>query len=65
MEDDKLILKPKRVKGDDGYRVFSVRLKEEMIAELDTIVAQTGYSRNELIARFLQYALDNCVIAND
>lgn len=57
-----LIIKPKRAKGDDGYKVFSVRVKEEMVAKLDDISSQTGHSRNELIGIFLEYAIDNCRI---
>ena len=32
MATDDLILKPKRAKGDDGYRVFSIRVAEETLA---------------------------------
>ena len=32
-----LVIKPKRAKGDDGYKVFSVRIKEETVAKLDDI----------------------------
>ena len=62
MEEESLVLRPKRPKGEDGYKIFSVRLREELVGRMDRIAAQTGYSRNELIGRFLQYALDHCVI---
>lgn len=62
MNDEKLIIRPKRAKGDDGYKTFSVRLKEDVVEKLDTISAQTGHSRNELIGIFLEYAADRCVI---
>lgn len=61
-EMDKLVLKPKRKKGDDGYRTFSVRIKEEIVEKLDAIADKTGRSRNELIGIFLEYAADNCII---
>lgn len=57
-----LVIKPKRAKGDDGYKVFSVRIKEETVAKLDDISSQTGHSRNELIGMFLNYAIENCRI---
>jgi len=57
-----LVIKPKRAKGDDGYKVFSVRIKEETVAKLDDISSQTGHSRNELIGMFLDYAIENCRI---
>lgn len=58
---DKLVIKPK-LKGDDGYRVFSVRIKEDVVDRIDAIVAETGRSRNELIGKFLEYALEKCVV---
>lgn len=62
MNDDKLLIKPKRPKGDDGHRVFSVRLKEDMVIQLDVLAADTGYSRNELIMKLLQFALERCEV---
>lgn len=57
-----LVIKSKHTKGDDGYKVFSVRIKEETVAKLDDISSQTGHSRNELIGMFLDYAIENCRI---
>ena len=62
MKEEKLLLHPKRTKGDDGYKTFSVRLKEETVEKLDKISAQTGHSRNELIGIFLGFSLDRCSI---
>ena len=31
MANKDLIIKPKRAKGDDGYRTFSIRIKEEIV----------------------------------
>ena len=62
MGNEKLIIKPKRPKGEDGYKVFSVRIKEETVSKIDDISAQTGRSRNELIGLFLDYAADHCKI---
>lgn len=62
MDNNKLIIKPKPVKGEDGYLTFSVRLREELVDRLDDISARSGHSRNQLIATFLEYALDNCEI---
>ena len=60
MPKEKLIIDPKHPKGEDGYRTFSVRIKEETVQRLEKVSQQTGRSRNELIAMFLEYALDNC-----
>lgn len=62
MENDNLIVKPKRPKGEDGYKVFSIRIKEETVNKIDAISAQTGRSRNELIGKFLDFAVDRCKI---
>lgn len=62
MANNDLIIKPKRAKGDDGYKTFSIRIKEETVSRLDDISAQTGHSRNELIGMFLDYAIENCRI---
>ncbi len=62
MANNDLIIKPKRAKGDDGYKTFSIRIKEETVLKLDDISSQTGHSRNELIGVFLEYAIENCII---
>lgn len=62
MSNDQLIIKPKRAKGDDGYKIFSVRIKDEIVSQIDDIAAQTGRSRNELISTFLEFAIQRCQI---
>jgi metal-responsive CopG/Arc/MetJ family transcriptional regulator len=62
MSKDSLIVKPKRPKGEDGYKVFSIRIKEDTVNKIDDISAKTGRSRNELIGTFLDYAIERCEI---
>ena len=62
MKEEKLIIHPKRPKGDDGYKTFSVRIREDIVQRIDEISAQTGRSRNELIGILLEYAIGHCVI---
>lgn len=62
MNNESLIIKPKRLKGEDGYKVFSIRIKEDIVEKIDGIASQTGHSRNELIGTFIEYALNRCVI---
>ena len=57
----KLII-TKKPKGEDGHKVFSVRIKDETIARLDEIAKQTNRSRNDLINMLLDYGMDNCEI---
>ena len=44
-------------KGDDGYKIVSVRMKDELIARLDDLSAKTNRSRNELINLLLESAV--------
>ena len=60
-----LIIRPKGLKGEDGYKTFSIRIKEKTVAQIDEVSTKTGRSRNELIGIFLDYALDQCVIEGD
>ena len=62
MGNDDLVIKPKKPKGEDGYRVFSIRVKEEIVVQIDTISMKTGRSRNELIGILLEFSLDRCSI---
>lgn len=45
-------------KGDDGYKIVSVRMKDELIERLDALSANTNRSRNELINLLLNAAVD-------
>lgn len=44
--------------GDDGYKIVSVRMKDELIAKLDKLSADTNRSRNELINLLLDAAVN-------
>lgn len=64
MSNDNLVIRPKKPKGEDGYKVFSIRVKEEIVTQIDSISAKTGRSRNELIGILLEYAIGHCIIEN-
>ena len=49
-------------RGEDGNRIISVRIKEDTLAELDRIAAETNYSRNELINLILAHGVKNIEI---
>ena len=57
MKNENLVIRPKRPKGEDGYKVFSVRIREELVERVDNIAAQTGHSRNELIGTFVPFKI--------
>ena len=56
------ISKKSNLKGEDGYKTFSVRLKEGTVKRLDEIAEETNRYRNELINIFLEFAVANCEI---
>lgn len=45
-------------KGDDGYRIVCVRMKETLLERLDALSAKSNRSRNELINLLLESAVD-------
>ena len=57
MAEEIKITKKSPRRGDDGYKVVSVRMKEEMIQQLDLLSADTNRSRNELINLLLEAAI--------
>lgn len=60
--DKKLQISKKELKGDDGYKTFSVRVKDSIVNQLDNISIKTNRSRNELINIMLEYGIENCLI---
>lgn len=65
MKNDKLIIQKKNIKGEDGYKVFSIRIKEELVDKINALADESGCSRNELIGKLLEYAVDHCVIVDE
>ena len=45
-------------RGDDGYKIVSVRMKDELLERLDKLSTDTNRSRNELINLLLEAPLD-------
>jgi len=56
---EKLIISKKELKGEDGYKIFSIRIKEETVNELERIVSKTNRSRNEIINILLDFAIEH------
>lgn len=59
---EKLVINKKSLKGEDGYKVFSIRIKEKTVEALDDLAEKTNRSRNELINLLLDYAIENCEV---
>ncbi|MGM9937505.1 MAG: BfmA/BtgA family mobilization protein [Candidatus Ornithomonoglobus sp.] len=56
---NELIISKKQLKGEDGYRTFSIRIKESTVQKLDKLSKETNRSRNELVNILLDYAIEN------
>lgn len=59
----KLVITKKNLTGEDGYKTFSIRIKEETVAKLDKLASDTNRSRNELINILLDFAIDNSEVS--
>ncbi|MBQ5591319.1 MAG: ribbon-helix-helix protein, CopG family [Clostridia bacterium] len=59
---EKLVINKKTLKGEDGYKTFSIRIKDETVVSLENLSKESNRSRNELINLLLDYAIKNCEI---
>ncbi len=59
LKNEPLVIKRR---GEDGSRIITVRLREDTLAELDRIAAESNYSRNELINIILAHGVKNIEI---
>ena len=62
---EKLIINKKNLKGEDGYKTFSIRVKDETVFKLNELSKETNRSRNELINILLEYAINNSKVMPD
>jgi len=61
--DNKFVLTKKSpLKGEDGYKVFSIRIKSKTVDTLDKLCAETNRTRNELVGMMLEWAIENTEI---
>ena len=60
--DHKLVINKKSLQGEDGYKTFSIRIKDETTEKLNLLAAASNRSRNELINILLDYALEHCEV---
>ena len=49
-------------KYDDGNRVISIRIGEELLAKLDDLACSSNRSRNEIINLLLEHGVKNTEI---
>lgn len=48
----------RKEKGDQGHKIISVRMREELLEQIDGISAKTNRSRNEIINMLLKEAVE-------
>lgn len=49
-------------KGEDGYKIISVRIKEGTLEKIDDLSIKSNRSRNELINIILENSVDDVEI---
>lgn len=49
-------------KGEDGYKIISVRIKEGTLKKIDDLSEKSNRSRNELINILLENSVDDVEI---
>ena len=49
-------------KGDDGYKVISVRLKEGTLEKIDDLSLKSNRSRNEIINILLESSVEEAEV---
>ena len=59
MKDKALKIKKR---GEDGNKIISVRIREDILEQLDKIAKESNYSRNELINLILKHGVENLEI---
>lgn len=57
---EEFVIRPKDTsKKTDKSVIMTIRINRDIQERYDKLSLQSGYSRNELICKALQYALDN------
>jgi len=49
-------------RGEDGTKLITVRIREDILAELEKLSAESNRSRNELINLILEHGVRNIII---
>lgn len=53
----KIKIQKKKIRGDDGYVTFSLRMPSELSDEINKLVQQTELSRNEFLTTLIKEAI--------
>jgi len=49
-------------RGEDGYKMITIRIREDNLSELDKMATEINCSRNELINTMINYGIKNIII---
>lgn len=60
MAEDKLVIRPHKYGGETA--VVSLRLPKEMLTMIDQAATETGRTRNEILVKSVEYALEHMEI---
>ncbi len=58
----KLVIKPKNPKGEDGYKIFSIRVKEETVAHIGEVSGKTGRRLMQIVLSQEPLLISHCYI---
>lgn len=62
MQEKKLMVQKRELRGENGYKVFSIRVRDDMVNALDRLSKETNRSSNELINIMPDFTIQNCEI---
>lgn len=62
MSDRITIKKRSPLRGEDGNKVISIRIKEDLLGHIDLLASQSNRSRNEIINLLLRDAVGRAEI---
>ena len=55
----------KDLRGEDGYKITSIRVRNQILEQLDDIAVRTNRSRNEVINFLLADGLKNLTVKEE
>lgn len=60
MKEPRLDIVPKKYTGETT--VISLRIPKDMLLDIDRVAQMTGWTRNELLTRFIEFSLKHAEI---
>ena len=57
-----VISKKSRERGDDGHKIISLRIRQDVLEKIEIMANRADRSRNELINILLLAAIENAIV---